>query len=81
MGGRIFLREHTAYATSWRVPEVKRIMGISGAMATQMDQCVYGLMTDVRRNAKTMFAKKTYKVQDGQSVLCEGAEFEMQQCS
>ena len=57
--GRVFLHEHPAKATSWKIKEVQSLAAAEGIYVTKIDQCMYGLRTQVGRN--WMAAKKPSK--------------------
>ena len=40
-GGRYFIHEHAAAASSWAEPEVRRIMQLDGVQVATGDQCQY----------------------------------------
>ena len=42
-GGRYFVHEHPAGATSWKLPAVKALLEEEGVMAVVADQCEFGL--------------------------------------
>ena len=41
--GRYFLHEHPRSASSWELPEVKKVMGMHGVKATDCDMCAFGM--------------------------------------
>ena len=44
-GGRFFLHEHPEGASSWELPEIKKLMRRIGVWRATGDQCMYGLST------------------------------------
>ena len=58
-GGRHFLHEHPAGATSWNDPWVKRIMEHPKVTAVVSDQCEYGLLTPNAEGIPTPAKKPT----------------------
>ena len=59
--GRLFLHEHPAHATSWRLPEVERVMKLNGARVVEADQCMFGLKTKGSSSKEWKAAKKPTK--------------------
>ena len=41
--GRYFLHEHPKSASSWELPEVKRVMKMRGVEAIDCDMCAFGM--------------------------------------
>ena len=56
--GRTFLHEQPAYATSWALPEIKKMMREEGVDVWQADQCMSGLRTWGRRKNISVLANK-----------------------
>ena len=44
-GGRYFVYEHPKSAASWENPAIVRLMGKTGVMRTELDQCEFGLVS------------------------------------
>ena len=44
-GGRVFLHEHPASATSWDLEEIKKLEKEEGVEVVTADQCIFGLLT------------------------------------
>ena len=42
-GGRLFLHEHPAAATSWEEPAVRRVLKMQNVQVTRVDACQYGM--------------------------------------
>ena len=42
-GGRYFIHEHPATATSWEDPAVKRVMKLPEVRVSRVDACQYGM--------------------------------------
>lgn len=68
-GGRYFIHEHPTSATSWAVPEVRRIMQIDGVRVANADQCQYDATTKAGEPLK-----KTHEVYDQQFLHCRSFE-------
>ena len=47
-GGRIFIHEHPAAATSWDEPAVKRVMKLPEVRVSHVDACQYGMVGEFR---------------------------------
>ena len=47
-GGRFFIHEHPARATSWEEPAVKRVMKLPEVRVSRVDACQYGMVGDYR---------------------------------
>ena len=45
-GGRYFLHEHPAYASSWQTDVMESIMKDDGVIKVTCDQCMYGFADD-----------------------------------
>ena len=43
--GRVFLHEHPAGASSWKLEEVQEVMNMQGVRIAKCDQCRFGLTT------------------------------------
>ena len=41
-GGRYFLHEHPAYATSWQTEEIEKLLNEKSVVRVTCDQCMYG---------------------------------------
>ena len=70
-GGRLFLHEHPASATSWKLDEVQKVMKIVGVKVVEADQCMYGLKTRGEKGQGEVAAKKTTKFMTNSSGLAE----------
>ena len=40
--GHYFLHEHPRWATSWKLPEMEKLMAVPGVGLSHADQCQYG---------------------------------------
>ena len=73
-GGRYFIHEHPTSATSWAVPEVRRIMQIDGVRVSNADQCQYNATTKAGEPLKkpTRFMTNSSCIADALSKRCPG---------
>ena len=44
-GGRVFVHEHPAGASSWELPEMRELMRAADVRVVRTDQCMLGLTT------------------------------------
>ena len=44
-GGRVFLHEHPANATSWQTQEISAVIDLEGVVSRRLDMCRYDLTT------------------------------------
>ena len=58
-GGRYFLHEHPAHATSWHMADIAALRGQPGTHTVVGDKCMYGLTTESSRGRKLAAAKKS----------------------
>ena len=65
--GAFFLFEHPARASSWRTPEVQRVLGQPGVVVVSFDQCMLGLKSKVHG----MPMRKRTKIATNALVLAE----------
>ena len=57
-GGRIFLHEQPAYAKSWAIPAIRKMMREVGVDVVEADQSMFGLKTWGENKAQLVPAKK-----------------------
>ncbi len=76
-GGRYFIHEHPAMATSWDEPAVKRVMKLPEVRVSRVDACQYGMVGEYR--GETMPVKKPTRwmsnmraVNEALSRTCDG---------
>ena len=67
--GRTFLHEQPAYATSWVLPEIRKVMREEGVDVWQADQCMYGLRTWGRNKSISVPAKKLTRIMTNSRAL------------
>ena len=60
-GGRLFLHEHPAGASSWGLEEVRGLEKEMGVTVVTADQCMYGLTTWGRKRGTRAPARKRTK--------------------
>ena len=78
-GGWVFLHENIAYAKSWELPCIKRMMREVGVDIVEADQCMYGLHTRGKSKFQMDMAEKPTKfitnsrsIGRGLSKECDG---------
>lgn len=75
--GRLFLHEHPAHATSWKIPEVERLQRQQGVYTVTGDQCMYGLATRGKggrytpARKSTKFMSNSYHITNELSRKCD----------
>jgi len=73
--GRLFVFEHPASATSWKLPEVKSMLELPGMHSVVFDQCMLGLKSKVHQipmRKRTRLMTNSLKVaQAFRGVLCD----------
>eukprot|EP00973_Karenia_brevis_P017438 2393230-Karenia_brevis.AAC.1 len=60
-GGRMFLHEHPARATSWALEEIQKLAEEKGVVIATADQCMYGLTTWGEKKGQRVAAMKPTK--------------------
>jgi hypothetical protein len=68
--GRFFLFEHPATASSWKTPEVQKVVNLPGVFSVVIDQCMVGLKTKV---TNTSVRKRTRLLTNAPSVAARFA--------
>ena len=78
-GGRFFIHEHPATATSWDEPAVKRVMKLPEVRVSRVDACQYGMVGEFRGGIAT--SKEADEVDDEHEGRERGPQQDMQrQC-
>jgi hypothetical protein len=75
--GMYFLHEHPSKATSWDMPEVKKITELEGVELTRGDMCALGMYQDTEEGRKlvmkpTGFMTNAKVLGEGLSKRCDG---------
>ena len=81
-GGRYFIHEHPAEATSWRLPEIRRLWKEDGVKVVIADQCEYGLTSkdewgEAPAKKPTRFMTNAWNVAEDLSTRCQNNWREM----
>ena len=77
-GGRYFIHEHPAGATSWGLDPIMRIAATHGVISVRTDQCMFGLVTwdqcgeQAPAQKPTKFLTNSCEVAQRLSVRCDG---------
>ncbi|MDA8582760.1 hypothetical protein N9L68_00975 [bacterium] len=77
--GRLFLHEHPANASSWKLPFVKELMQKEGVFTVVADQCMFGQVAKSRRGKvegiarkRTRFVTNSWWIADALNRRCNG---------
>ena len=72
--GRYFLHEHPAYATSWQLEAMQRLMGEQGVTTSVADQCLYGCLAEGESPVKkpTRFVTNSEEIAKQLGDRCQG---------
>ena len=68
--GKFFLHEHPLTASSWKLPDIKRVLGIPGVGVATCHQCRFGLHT-LDEDGRPAIAKKAHAIHVKLAVYVE----------
>jgi len=68
-GGRYFVHEHPAHATSWRIPGIQKLLEDPRVQRVQGDQCQYGAVAQSGPKANFLIMKPTGFMSNSPEVL------------
>ena len=72
LGSLAFLHEQPAYAKSWMIPEIVKMVMETGVTLVEAEQCMYGLKTWGGTPGKSISAKKPTKFMTNSLALGAG---------